>query len=420
MNPIAGIYHFYVDSFRGLAREVWLLSLVTFINRAGSMVIPFLSLYLTKSMGLSLDQVGWIMSSFGAGSILGSWLGGKLSDQFGYYQVIALSLFSSGLAFIGLQFMQGFIPFCIGVFFLTTLNDSFRPAMFVALRNYSKPENRTRAVTLIRLAINLGFSFGPALGGLIIITLSYKGLFWVDGITCLLAGALFLLKLPSKDGIADIKGKDSLKRRSPYTDRTYLFFLLTTVIITIPFLQYFSTIPLFYNEVHGMSEASIGLLIAFNGLLIFLTEMPLIKWCERQGYSIYSILVASVLFFIVSFILLDIAPVVAVLWVGMTFMTIGEMLNFPFMNRVAMDRSDHGLPGAYMAMFTISWSVAHIIGHNLGMHMVEALGYSKTWYVFMAMLSLGVLMLFGFRAMVRKEEKEESKHQLPEAKFHES
>jgi predicted MFS family arabinose efflux permease len=183
------------------------------------------------------------------------------------------------------------------------------------------------------------------------------------------------------------------------------------VIITIPFLQYFSTIPLFYNEVHGMSEASIGLLIAFNGLLIFLTEMPLIKWCERQGYSIYSILVASVLFFIVSFVLLEIAPVVAVLWVGMTFMTIGEMLNFPFMNRVAMDRSDHGLPGAYMAMFTISWSVAHIIGHNLGMHMVEALGYTKTWYVFMIMLCLGVVMLYVYRAMVKREnEKERSEH----------
>ena len=376
------------------------------------MVIPFLSLYLTKSMGLSLDQVGWIMSAFGAGSILGSWLGGKLSDQFGYYQVIALSLFSSGLAFIGLQFMEGFLSFCIGVFFLTTLNDSFRPAMFVALRNYSRPENRTRAVTLVRLAINLGFSMGPALGGLIITTLSYKGLFWVDGISCILAGSLFLLKLPSKDGIADIKGKDSLFRRSPYTDRTYLFFLLATVVITIPFLQYFSTIPLFYNAFHHMSEASIGLIIAFNGLLIFLTEMPLIRWCERKGYSIYSILAASVVFFILSFIFLEMAPVVALLWVGMTFMTIGEMLNFPFMNRFAMDRSDQGLPGAYMAMFTISWSVAHIIGHNLGMHMVEAMGYTATWYVFTGMLCVGLVMIYVLKGMVRREKEKETEQSI--------
>ena len=59
--------------------------------------------------------------------------------------------------------------------------------MFVALSAYSKPENKTRSVTLIRLAINLGFSAGPALGGLIITSLSYRGLFWVDGITCILA-----------------------------------------------------------------------------------------------------------------------------------------------------------------------------------------------------------------------------------------
>jgi hypothetical protein len=33
--------------------------------------------------------------------------------------------------------------------------------MFVSLATYAKPENRTRALTLVRLAVNLGFA-GPA------------------------------------------------------------------------------------------------------------------------------------------------------------------------------------------------------------------------------------------------------------------
>jgi predicted MFS family arabinose efflux permease len=58
--------------------------------------------------------------------------------------------------------------------------------MFVSLATYSKPENRTRSLTLVRLAVNLGFA-GPALGGLIIMNMGYGGLFWVDGSSCIIS-----------------------------------------------------------------------------------------------------------------------------------------------------------------------------------------------------------------------------------------
>ncbi|NNC71089.1 MAG: MFS transporter, partial [Flavobacteriaceae bacterium] len=177
----------YFNTFKGLSREVWWLSLITLINRAGTMVIPFLSLYLTKDLGLSLSKVGWIMSAFGLGSVLGSWLGGKLTDKIGYYKVMVFSLLSSGLMFIALQYFKSFESFLFGIFLLMLVADMFRPAMFVAMSAYSKPENKTRTVTLIRLAINLGFSAGPAIGGLIITSIGYNGLFWIDGITCFLA-----------------------------------------------------------------------------------------------------------------------------------------------------------------------------------------------------------------------------------------
>ena len=177
----------YKDSFTGLSPEIWWLAFITFVNRAGTMVIPFLSLYLTDHLELSLPKVGWIMTSFGAGSFCGSWLGGKLTDKVGYYKVMFWSLLLTGFMFIGLQFITTFWGFMIGVFITMTVADTFRPALFVSLNAYSKPENQTRSLTLLRLAINLGVSFGPAMGGLIIATLSYNGLFWIDGVTCILA-----------------------------------------------------------------------------------------------------------------------------------------------------------------------------------------------------------------------------------------
>jgi predicted MFS family arabinose efflux permease len=409
VQALSRAFRFYIDSFSGFRKEVWIFAAVTFVNRAGTMVVPFLSLYLTQSMGFTLPQIGWVMSSFGLGSVVGSWLGGKLSDRIGFYAVMVGALLTSGLAFIGLQYVQGFWPFCAGVFVLMLLSDGFRPALFVAIRGYSKPENRTRAVTLLRLAINLGFSLGPAIGGLIITNLSYEGLFWVDGISCFAAAGLMLLALKPQRATEEEKAQAAMVTGSPYRDRPYLFFLFTSILITIPFLQYFSTVPVFYSEVHQLNEFSIGLLLGANGLLIFLLEMPLIKYCEIKGFSRFSILRFSVLLFALSFVVLNLFPVIAFLWVGIVLMTVGEMLNFPIMNRLALDRSDRGQPGAYMALFTISWSVAHIFGHTLGLNLIAYFGFTKTWWFFTAMLLLGTGMLYFAERMMKKGEVATSK-----------
>ena len=395
-------WRYYLDSFRGFSRGIWLLTLITFVNRAGTMVVPFLSLYLTKDMGLTLEQVGWIMSCFGAGSVVGSWLGGRLTDRIGFYEVMVGSLLTSGLAFLALKYVRGAVPFGLAVFGLMVLSDGFRPAMFVAIRQYARPENRTRAVTLIRLAINLGFSLGPAIGGSIITSWSYAGLFWVDGITCLLAMAMLLSWLPRRgSGGGDRPATKSAPKASPYRDRPFLFFLAIVTLISIPFLQYFSTVPLFYSEVHGLSEEYIGLLLGANGLLIFLVEMPLVKGCEDGRVPLFRILGVSVLLFALSFVVLVVSPFVAFLWLGMVLMTFGEMLNFPFMNRFAYERSDLGKPGAYMALFTISWSVAHIIGHTLGLRLVASVGYAATWWFFTALLLVALGGLLVLERMVR-------------------
>ncbi|MDD5149960.1 MAG: MFS transporter, partial [Flavobacterium sp.] len=159
----------YINNFKGFRREVWILALITFINRAGTMVLPFLSKYLKEDLHFTYGQVGWIMVCFGFGSMLGSWLGGKLSDKIGFYKIMVFSLFTSGILFFILQYITTFWGLCFGVFGIMSVSDMFRPAMFVSLGVYAKPENRVRALSLIRLAINFGFAAGPMLGGLIIL-----------------------------------------------------------------------------------------------------------------------------------------------------------------------------------------------------------------------------------------------------------
>lgn len=383
----------YISTFKGLSPEVWWLALITLINRAGTMVIPFLSLYLTKSLNFSLSDVGWIMTAFGLGSVIGSWLGGRLTDKIGFYKVMVFSLFVSGLFFVVLQFLTNFTSFWLGIFFVMLVSDMFRPAMFVALNSYSKPENKTRTVTLIRLAINLGFSAGPAIGGIIIITMSYGGLFWVDGITCMLA-ALVLLKVlhPKKSKtIDDLKIADP---QSAYKDKAFLLFLAAMVLFGIVFLQYFSTMPLYYKDAHYLSELEIGILLGLNGFLIFVFEMPLIKWLENSRFTKSGLMLTGALLTGLSFLVLNMTTWAGVLIIGMLLMTFGEMIAFPFSNAFAMERAKKGNPGEYMALYSISFSIAHIFGHNAGLQLVNALGFDKTWYLAAILAGFSVFLLF--------------------------
>ncbi|QDO93920.1 MFS transporter [Formosa sediminum] len=396
----------YINTFKGLSTEVWWLAFITLINRAGTMVIPFLSLYLTKNLHFSLIEVGWIMSAFGGGSVVGSWLGGKLTDKLGFYKVMVFSLVTSGFLFVALQFLSTFVTICLGVFILMIVADMFRPAMFVALSAYSKQENKVRSVTLIRLAINLGFSAGPAIGGLIIVTLSYGGLFWVDGITCILAGILLLNVLhPKKVKIADeivIKNP-----QSAYKDINYIIFLFAMLLFGVAFLQYFSTVPLFYKEVFYLSEFEIGLLMGMNGFLIFVLEMPLVKTLEKSLYSKTGIVIFGALLTALSFIFLNLSSWAGVLVIGMLCMTVGEMIAFPFSNAFALERAKKGNQGEYMALYSISFSIAHIIAHNSGMHLIDKYGYEFTWYTTIVIMIVCISILYYLKwRMMRKKDKQ--------------
>ncbi len=382
----------YIGTFQGLSTEVWWLALITLINRAGTMVVPFLSLYLTKSLDFTLADVGWIMSAFGAGSVLGSWLGGKLTDKIGYYKIMVFSLITSGVLFIFLQFLNTFEELCIGVFVLMAVADMFRPAMFVALSAYSKPENKTRSVTLIRLAINLGFSAGPAVGGLIIVTMGYSGLFWLDGITCVLAGILLLNVLNPKTA----RTFDEVVIQNPksaYKDTSYLIFLAAMILFSISFLQYFSTMPLYYKDIHFLNENKIGLLMGLNGLLIFILEMPFVKYLENGRFTKMSLIIIGAIFTGLSFLVLNLTTWAGVLIIGMVLMTIGEMVAFPFSNAFALKRAKRGNQGEYMALYSIAFAIAHILGHNTGMQFVDRFGFDFTWYSVTGLMFVSILIL---------------------------
>jgi len=396
----------YIENFKGFSREIWILTLITFINRAGTMVLPFLSKYLKEDLNFTLDQVGWIMVSFGCGSMLGSWLGGKLSDKIGFYKIMIFSLLTSGLMFFGLQHITTYEGLLVAIFLIMTIADMFRPAMFVSLAAYAKPENRTRALTLVRLAVNLGFAAGPALGGLIIMNIGYEGLFWVDGFTCVAAILIFWIMVKEKQHSSYLNKENpgEILTASVFKDGPFWTFLIMCLINGIIFFQLFSTLPIYHKEQFNLTELRTGLLLAFNGILIFFMEMPIVSYIERKKFDKVKVVTIGTFIMGLCMYLLLINQWEIVLWIMMFIMTFGEMLAFPFSNSFAMGRAPKGHEGRYMAIFTMSYSFAHILSAKTGFFIIEfSNSYQYNWFFMGSLGIIGTLLGYFTLVLLRKE-----------------
>jgi predicted MFS family arabinose efflux permease len=396
----------YINNFKGFSREIWILAIITFINRAGTMVLPFLSKYLKEDLQFTYGEVGWIMVAFGSGSMLGSWLGGKLSDKIGFYKVMVFSLFSSGVFFFALQYITSFWGLCLGMFSIMTLADMFRPAMFVSLATYAKPENRTRALTLVRLAVNLGFAAGPALGGLIIMGMGYKGLFWVDGSSCVIAIVIFAWLVKEKKRVVDLDLNASIAPvASVFKDKIFWIFLFVSFVTAMIFFQLFTTLPLYHSEQFGLSEFQTGLLMTLNGLLIFALEMPFVGYFERKKVQKLKIILWGVLLMSFSFYLLLIKTWAGILIISMIFISIGEIFAFPFSNTFALSRAPKGHEGRYMALYTMSFSLAHIISSKSGLEIIARSGYQTNWIVMGSFGIAAAICCVWIQKLVKEENK---------------
>lgn len=367
------------------------------------MVLPFLGIYMTDALKFSLSETGIVLSCFGVGAMLGSALGGWLTDLKGHFKVQLFSLLLSVPIFFLLTYLKTPVSLSIGVFILSIITETFRPANSVSITSYAKPENITRAFSLNRMALNLGFSIGPALGG-VLAAVSYQLLFYGNGIAAGIAGIVFYAYFKSKKDRNSRKLKVSPVKKektgiSPWKDTTFLLFSLLCCFYSVCFFQLLSTLPLFYREVHRLSEANIGLILAFNGLVVFLLEMLLVQITEKRLKSSQIIVVGTV-FLAASFLLLLIFNAGQwILFFSMFLLSISEMLAMPFMATLTVRRSSKDRQGAYMGLNALSFSAAHVLSPLVGTSIAQHFGFSTLW---VSTALLAIVTAIGFRWILKR------------------
>lgn len=392
----------YLESYTGLSHASWMLALVMFINRCGAMVLPFLGIYMTQELGLSLEKAGVVLSCFGLGAITGSFLGGLLSDKWGHFNTQITSLVLCTPLYFILPLFKTPELLGAGIFVLSVITETLRPANSVAIMYHSRPESLTKAFSLNRMALNLGFSIGPAIGGLLA-AISFQLLFYGNGISAGLAALLFYFYFRNRKGRVVSTPKsdapdapvEKVISRSPYRDGPFLLFSLLCCFYSICFFQLLSTLPLYYRDVHHLSESGAGLVLASNGLAVVLLEMLLVHIAERKLGTRRAIVIGTLLCGL-SYVLLNLCGAHWMLYFAMFVMSISEILAMPFMATVAVSRSSEQTKGAYMGLNALSFSIAHVFSPFLGTRIAAAYGFETLWWITgitIALVTLGMYFI---------------------------
>ena len=410
MNPWRGL--------GSLPREVWYLCLAILINRAGTMVLPFLTLYLTIDRSLSPGTAGLALTVYGTCAIVIAPLAGRFSDRFGGLLIMKLSLILSGL----ILFIFSIVTSLAGIFVVCGLwaiaSEAFRPPSMAIIGDLAGPERRKAAFALSRLAINLGMSIGPVIGGFLAMR-SYQFLFFVDGSTALLAGLLLAVLpwrtlhhhnkklLTAEHENAAVEGsepKPALRYSDVLKDRRFTYFLIAMLPIELVFFQTLAAMPLFLVRDLRMTEAGLGLLFAINTVIIIVVEVPLntamADWAHRHALALGALLIGigfGALIFIDGVIG---AAVTVVIW------TFGEMIFLPASAAYVSDIAPREQAGAYMGLYTMGFSVALAIGPWLGTEIMESLGSSAVWIGTFLCGCVTAVMIWNLRVKPQNQKSE--------------
>ena len=399
---MATIFSLYRNAFLNLQRNTWILSIAMFINRCGSMVLLFTSLYLTNDLHFTIGQAGIVMSFYGIGSILGSYAGGWLTDRKNYFDIMIFSLISSGLILLLMLLVNSMAAISVVIFLYAFAADMFRPANSAAIAAYSTPANRTRSVSLVRLAINLGFSVGPAAGGFIALLLGYRWLFVIDTITSFAAAYMLYVYLPEKQIIKEQHDNRVLNdsSTSAYRDYKYLFFILLVAMYGTCFFQLFASVPQFFSKVCHYNEDTIGLLLALNGFAVVLIEMPLVASLEKKT-KIFPFIIAGTLCLPAAFGILIFGEGMIFISILYTLViTFSEILAMPFMMNYVLSRPLKERQGQYSALSSISYGIANVAAPLVGLGIADRYGF-KAMFIFL--ISLSILVAAGFSWLGKKQ-----------------
>ncbi len=372
---------------RGLPRPVQILIAGTFVNKAGTYIIPYLTIVLMRDFGLGPLQAGMAVAAYGAGSLVSILVGGQTTDRLGRRTTMLLSLFGSGVLAVLLGFapdLKTFVVLLLGFGFLA---DLFQPAASAIVTDLVPPEERKIGFAALRVAINLGFAAGVVVGGFLV-DWDWRFLFWGDGASTLAYGLVILFFIAEtrparREGDADI---------SPFRDPAFLRLVAASGAFPLLMFAVMTVLPITLTEGAGYPSRFYGYLMGLNGLFVAIFELPLaarLPTSSRLHLAAGGLVVAAT-----GVAMNGLAPNLWVYVAGILLVTVGEVVMMPQLSAAVADWAPRLSRGRYLGLFQSSWTFAKASAPLLFLPLRAEIGDAFFWPLLaIAVLPAGVVLL---------------------------
>ncbi|WP_214416342.1 MDR family MFS transporter [Sphaerisporangium fuscum] len=379
----------------GLPRAFWVLFGGTFVNRLGTMVEPFIGVYLTQARHMPLATAGVVMAVFGVGSLLSQLVAGWLADHIGRRATLTGGMVATAAAMIVLGYSTS-LPAIVAVMaVLGLVVDAYRPASQAMVTDLISPDDRPRAFGLLFWAINMGFAVAMVAGGWLAQS-GFTWLFWIDALTSLAFGLLVWRAVPETR--PEKNGHEGGGFAEVLKDRLMVAYVLFSLLYTFVYLQAFTTMPLAVTG-QGLPTTSYGVAMAVNGLLIVLVQPLISPWLSKRDPSLMLAIGMAVVG--VGFALTALVSTTAGYAATVAVWSIGEVLTAGMAGAVVAALAPAHLRGRYSGLYGFAWSVGGLLAPLIGTRLLAS-GQVVLWLTVGAMGLLGALGQLAIAPAVRR------------------
>lgn len=355
----------------------WVLAALIFISRISAMVKLFMALYLRQDLGLAIETVGWLLSAYGGGLLVGAMAGGLLSDHFSAARLTAVLFFTSAWVLVLLALVAE-VPLLAGLLlFSGILDGAIRTLHQRLIMEYCEDAQRARAQSLSRVTSNLGMAVAGVVGGFLA-QADFRWVFFVSAAMTLLALIWFVRATFHREVLIPDLAPDSVSGTCvPYRDRPFLWLLAASVLLGLAFEPVYSMLGNYLLDYYRLGTEVIGWQFALNALLVVLLQIPLSHWGDKWGAR-RQLLAGSALL-ACGLGMLPLGGGVLYVCLSTVVWTLGEILFMPTLNVMVMQRAQAGKSGHYFGLFSMCWSASVLLSPTLGGQLYAYFGGHSVW-----------------------------------------
>ena len=384
--------------FKEFPGQFWILVGATFIDRlGGAMLFPFFTLYMTSKFGITMTQVGILFGLFAISSVVGSMIGGALTDRLGRKWMLLFGLIMSALSAVLMGLTNRIEVFLVVVIVVGMLADAGGPAQQALVADLLPEEKRAEGFGILRVVFNLAVVIGPLIGGLLAAR-NYLFLFIADAITSSITAAVvfFALKETYHPKLKQGEPQESiLETFAGYgvalRDKAFVWFLGASALMVLVYIQMNTTLAVFLRDNFGVNEQGFSYILALNAAMVVLFQFPTTRWVSR--YRPLLVMAAGTLLYAFGFAMYGFVSLYFFFLVAMVIITIGEMMVSPVGQSIVTQFAPEDMRGRYMAVFGFSWVIPFAIGPLLAGLVLDNLNPDWLWY---AAGLLGIVAAAGF------------------------